>query len=85
MKGVYQHYKNKPYLVLCESTHSESMETMVVYQALYGEYGIWVRPKTMFEELLENGTSRFAFVSDTLNSDFIDKYQIDVTKVKNID
>ena len=85
MKGVYQHYKNKPYFVLCESTHSETMETMVVYQALYGEYGIWVRPKAMFEELLADGTPRFAFISDKFTSDFIEKYQIDLTKVKNIE
>ena len=42
--GVYKHYKGNEYLVLGIANHSETLEKMVVYQALYGEYKIWVRP-----------------------------------------
>jgi len=46
----YRHFKGKEYLVLYLAKHSESLEELVVYQALYGEYGIWVRPLSMFLE-----------------------------------
>jgi len=46
----YRHFKGKEYLVLHLAKHSESLEELVVYQALYGEYGIWVRPLSMFLE-----------------------------------
>lgn len=49
----YEHYKGKRYKVLGVATHSETLEEMVVYQALYGEFGIWVRPKDMFLETVE--------------------------------
>lgn len=64
--GIYKHYKNKKYKVICEATHSESEEKMVVYQCLYGDNSIWVRPKEMFLELVDvNGEKipRFAYVS----------------------
>ena len=48
--GIYRHYKNKEYKVLAVATHTETLEKMVVYQALYGERGIWVRPLQMFME-----------------------------------
>ena len=44
----YRHFKGKEYLVLHLARHSETLEEMVVYQALYGERGIWVRPLEMF-------------------------------------
>lgn len=81
MQGVYKHYKNKLYFVLGESTHSETMESMVVYQALYGDYGLWVRPKAMFVETLDNGSARFSFVADKLTAALIDEYQVDLTKL----
>jgi Uncharacterized protein conserved in bacteria len=49
-KGIYRHYKGKEYRVLFVARHSESGEEMVVYQALYGEQGLWVRPLSMFRE-----------------------------------
>lgn len=49
----YRHFKGKEYLVLYKATHSETMEELVVYQALYGERGIWVRPLSMFLEKVE--------------------------------
>lgn len=62
--GIYQHYKGNLYEVLGEATHSESLEMMVVYQALYGDFGLWVRPKKMFlEKVLYKGKeiSRFCY------------------------
>ncbi len=53
----YRHFKGNEYLVLHLAKHSETEEDMVVYQALYGERGIWVRPLPMFLEKVEvNGT-----------------------------
>lgn len=49
----YRHFKGKEYLVLYLAKHSETLEDMVVYQALYGEKGIWVRPLDMFMEKVE--------------------------------
>ena len=49
----YRHFKGKMYRVLHIAKHSETLEEMVVYQAMYGEHGIWVRPKSMFEEVIE--------------------------------
>ena len=48
--GIYRHYKNLDYKVLSVGRHSETLEEMVVYQALYGEGNIWIRPVSMFEE-----------------------------------
>lgn len=49
----YRHFKGKEYLVLHLAKHSETLEDLVVYQALYGERGIWVRPLKMFMEQVE--------------------------------
>ena len=65
--GVYKHYKGNEYRVLAVATHSETLEKMVVYQALYGEYGIWVRPISMWNEIVDvNGvaTPRFKFLRE---------------------
>ena len=48
--GKYRHFKGNEYEVLYIAKHSETMEDMVVYRALYGEGGIWVRPAAMWEE-----------------------------------
>ncbi|TMU23763.1 DUF1653 domain-containing protein [Halomonas sp. ATBC28] len=48
--GIYRHYKGSLYEVLGTAQHSESEEPLVVYRALYGEYGLWVRPRDMFVE-----------------------------------
>ena len=51
--GRYRHFKGKEYQVLYTARHSETLESMVVYQALYGERGIWVRPAAMWGEHVE--------------------------------
>ena len=52
-KGVYRHYKGNDYEVLDVARHSETEEELVVYRALYGERGLWVRPLGMFTEEVE--------------------------------
>ena len=49
----YKHFKGNVYRVLHIAKHTETLEDMVVYQAMYGERGIWVRPLSMFEEVIE--------------------------------
>jgi hypothetical protein len=63
--GIYRHYKGQSYRVLGIAYHSETMEELVVYQALYGDFGLWVRPATMFAETVElegEPIPRFALV-----------------------
>lgn len=48
--GIYQHFKGKKYQVLGVARHSETLEKLVVYQALYGGKKLWVRPLKMFTE-----------------------------------
>lgn len=68
--GKYKHYKGKEYKVIGIATHSETLQELVVYEALYeiegkGFNSLWVRPKKMFEEKIElNGTmvNRFQYL-----------------------
>jgi hypothetical protein len=54
--GLYRHYKDLMYEVLGTVRHSESLEPMTLYRALYGQHGLWVRPAAMFnEEVLIDG------------------------------
>lgn len=65
--GLYRHYKGGLYRLVGIARHSESLEDMVVYQALYGEHGLWVRPLGMWEEQVTvNGVAqpRFARLPD---------------------
>ena len=48
--GLYRHYKGGLYEVIGTARHSESLEPMTVYRALYGAHGLWVRPAAMFRE-----------------------------------
>ena len=59
MVQYYRHFKGNLYRVLHIAKHSETLEEMVVYQAMYGERGIWVRPKSMFEEDIERDGQTF--------------------------
>jgi hypothetical protein len=63
--GRYRHYKGRDYRVLGVARHSETLEPLVVYQALYGESGLWVRPAAMFVETVKHRgatVARFSFV-----------------------
>ena len=51
--GIYRHFKGNRYRVLFAARHSETEEELVVYQALYGEGGYWVRPAAMWNEEVE--------------------------------
>ena len=53
--GVYCHYKGQQYEVLGVARHSETEEEFVVYRALYGERGLWIRPVVMFTEHVDKG------------------------------
>ncbi|WP_343676137.1 DUF1653 domain-containing protein [Comamonas testosteroni] len=48
--GLYEHYKGMRYEVIATVRHSETLEPMTLYRALYGEHGLWVRPAAMFNE-----------------------------------
>ena len=56
--GRYRHFKGKEYQVIGTARHSETLEEMVVYRALYGDGGLWVRPAAMWNELVERDGSR---------------------------
>lgn len=68
--GIYEHYKGKRYEVIGIAHHSETLEELVVYKALYtspdfGEGALWVRPKHMFEEAIVvdgDARKRFRFI-----------------------
>lgn len=51
--GIYRHYKGNMYEVTGFATHSETMEQMVIYKALYGDGGTWVRPLSMWDNPIE--------------------------------
>ena len=65
--GKYRHFKGNEYEVLYVATHSETLEKMVVYRALYGERGVWVRPLSMWnEEITRDGKTfkRFEYIDE---------------------
>ncbi|MFT5259116.1 MAG: hypothetical protein ACI9J2_000696 [Saprospiraceae bacterium] len=65
--GKYQHYKGQNYHVIGVAKHSETEEELVVYQPLYGEGGLWVRPLEMFTETVSiygESQPRFRFLNE---------------------
>lgn len=65
--GRYRHFKGKEYRLLALATHSETLEPMVVYQALYGSFGLWVRPAAMWSEWVDKDEyhgPRFQYIGE---------------------
>lgn len=65
--GKYRHFKGNEYEVIGIAKHSETLEEMVVYKALYGDGGLWVRPASMWNETINRDGKtfkRFTFVGD---------------------
>ena len=65
--GKYRHYKGGEYRLIGIASHSETLEPMVVYQALYGEQGLWVRPAAMWNEIVEKENyhgPRFIYIGE---------------------
>lgn len=57
--GKYRHFKGNEYEVLGIASHSETLEPYVIYRALYGNGGLWVRPASMWNEMVERGGKTF--------------------------
>ena len=57
--GRYRHFKGREYEVLGVARHSETEEELVVYRALYGDFGLWVRPVSMWNETIERDGKTF--------------------------
>ena len=57
--GRYRHFKGNEYEVISIARHSETMEPMVVYRALYGDHGVWVRPAEMWNETIERDGKKY--------------------------
>jgi hypothetical protein len=65
--GVYRHFKGNLYRLIGIASHSETLEPMAVYQALYGEKGLWVRPAAMWSEIVNKDGycgPRFTFIEE---------------------
>ena len=66
-RGIYRHYKGNLYEVIDMARHSETEEWLVVYRALYGDYGLWVRPASLFTEMVVydgQSVSRFQLIQN---------------------
>ena len=67
LPGKYGHFKGNEYELLYIARHSETLEPMVVYRALYGECGIWVRPASMWSEIVDKESyhgPRFTYIGE---------------------
>lgn len=65
--GRYRHYKGNDYEVMGVGRHSETLEAMVIYRPLYGDGGLWVRPATMWHEIIEKDgvkQKRFEYIGE---------------------
>ncbi len=65
--GIYRHFKGNRYEVIATAKHSETLEEMVVYRALYDDGGVWVRPASMWDETVERDgqtVPRFTFIGE---------------------
>ena len=67
VRGYYQHYKGAYYQVIDFARHSETDEWLVIYRALYGDFGLWARPASMFSETVEiagEELARFQYIGE---------------------
>lgn len=67
LPGKYRHFKGNEYELLYIARHSETLEPMVVYRALYGEGGVWVRPASMWNETVDKENyhgPRFQYIGE---------------------
>ena len=65
--GVYRHFKGNEYEVIAIAKHSETLEELVVYRALYGDGEVWVRPMKMWNETVERDgktVERFTYIGE---------------------
>lgn len=69
--GLYRHYKGRLYEVLHLARHSETEEWLVVYQALYGDFGVWVRPLVMFNQMIEVDGKMLPRFAQVIQDEFI--------------
>ena len=70
--GIYRHYKGKQYEVTGLAKHSETLETLVIYKALYDECDTWIRPLSMWENPVEvdgKTIKRFEYIGEKEESD----------------
>lgn len=84
--GIYEHYKKKRYKVIGVARNSETLEKMVVYQALYGSNELWVRPYEMFCEKIikdEMEIDRFSYIGDKLLSEY--KINVEIPEKMKMD
>ena len=68
--GRYRHFKGNEYEVIAIAKHSETLQQMVVYKALYGDNSVWVRPAEMWNEKIERdgkAFSRFSYIENEIN------------------
>ncbi len=82
--GIYEHYKGNKYKIIGVGKHSETLEKLIIYQALYGNNELWVRPYDMFcEKIVKNGKEihRFRYMGDEL--DLMYTIQLDIPEELN--
>ena len=68
LPGRYRHFKGKEYELIGIARHSETLEPMVVYRALYADGGLWVRPAAMWNEIVDKPDyhgPRFTYIGNT--------------------
>lgn len=85
-KGLYQHFKGNYYKVIDVAKHSETEEELVVYQALYDEKKLWLRPVSMFEEIIEREgetVKRFKFCEN--QTEILEVAILDIVKGKELE